>query len=272
MSPNVSSKRTGKKIGKDLTENVRSQFDTILHDVILAHLKLIVAAVVVSALLIGGIIGWNVYQNSQNTKALALEAEVLKLFTEVSQKTSEAQTDPAAKSLKDVLALYQQIITQYPGTKSAEHALYLSGSVEYTQGNYDAAQQHFTAYQTKYPKGTFFAQSVVAVASIAEQQGNFQQALDILIGIETKAPAFLKPQVLLDIARNYESLNKKDVAITTYQKILDMNTSKSWKDKATERLEFLQPPQVASPETQPAATVQGIEQPQGASTPSDKQP
>ena len=137
---------------KDLQEQVQRTFMHVVNDIIVAHMKLIGIGILVVILIVAGVMGWNSYAKKVNDRALALEAEALKLFNEVSQSADEvsesaasgdeetAEVDTPSKSWEDVLAAYQQVLDQYPKSKSAERTLYLSGSLNYTLGNYEDAQ------------------------------------------------------------------------------------------------------------------------------------
>jgi len=199
------------------------------------------------------------YIKKVNERALALEADALKLFNEVSESVKTDQSASAeneddasdvtpSKSWQDVLAAYQQILDQYPRTKSAERALYLSGSLNYTLGNYEDAQNQFTAYVTKYEKGKLRYQSEESLGYIFEQQGEYQKALETFKRIEADAPTSRKSALLLAIGRNYENLGNVEQAIATYQGIVDSNTSANWKDIARERLDILSSAPIAATE------------------------
>jgi TolA-binding protein len=252
---------------KDLQEQVQKTFMHVVNDIIVAHMKLIGIVILVIILIVAGVMGWNSYAKKVNDRALALEAEALQLFNEVSQSADEVsqsadevsqsaassdeettEADAPSKSWEDVLAAYQQVLDQYPKSKSAERVLYLSGSLNYTLGNYEDAQNQFTTYITKYENGTLRYQAEESLGYIFEQQGEYQKALDTFKRIEANVPASRKSALLLAIGRNYENLENVDQAITIYQGIVDSNTSADWKDMARERLEILQPAPLAAVE------------------------
>ncbi len=146
------------------------------------------------------------------------------------------RTDP----YQEVIALYQDIIDQYPGTASAGRAQYLLGSIAYQRGNYDEAKTFFSDYLKTFSKGPLAMQAEESLAYVLEQQQDYQQALDMFKRLETRVSEARNPAILLAVARNYEALGQTESAIAAYQSIVDSNTSFSLKNTAKERLDLLQ--------------------------------
>ena len=213
------------------------------------HLKTIGIVAGVVVLLLVMVFSWLTYKKSMDGNASTLEGEAFKLHQEAQEATSsQSQSEDSAEEdsaepqnpYQEASALYQKILDKYPGTKSAERALYLLGSIEFELGNYDQAQEYFSTYRSKYPKGILLTSAEDSLGYIFEQKQDYQQALDMFKGLESKVDTSKKIEILLAIARNYESLEQFDDAITTYQTIVDSDTSFSLKNKAKERLDFLQ--------------------------------
>jgi tetratricopeptide (TPR) repeat protein len=201
--------------------------------------------IAVGAIILIIVIGmsWSAYKEGMAEKAVMLEGKAFKLHQEAASKTADASTEDsseAANPYQEVIALYQEIRDQYPGTESAERALYILGSIEYELGNYDKAQEYFSTYIDKHSKGLLLSEAEESLGYIFEQQKAYQKAIDTFKSVETKVPTAKKSAILLAIARNYESLEKFDDAIATYQSIVDSNTSFSLKNTAKERLDILQ--------------------------------
>lgn len=239
----MSAHTSPKKKNVDLQEQVQKSLSHIINDFILNNLKLIGIVVLVIIVIVVGILGWNSYAKTLNEKALALEAEAFKLFDEIAATTTS--DEESKKSWEDVLALYQQILEEYPRTDSAERALFLSGSLYYTYEQYADAQKQFSAYLSKYPKGQLRNQAQENLGYVYEQQGDYQQALITFQEAESDAPATRKSALLLAIGRNYENLGQPGQALETYQSLLDSDTSSDWKDMARERMAILNPAPVA---------------------------
>lgn len=226
---------------KDLQEQVQKHIGIIIHEFILANIKLIGVVALISVAVAASIIGWLSYRKSMNEKALVLESEAIELYDTVSSGATTDDSETPQKTFQDVLALYQKIMEEYPGTDSAKRALYWSGSLEYNLGNYEKAYEHFKTYIKEYPKEDLCFQAEKDIGYIFEQQGEYQKAIEQFKSIEQKVPSSMKSQLLLDIGRNYESLEQFDNAVEIYQNIIDSNTGVSWKDKARERVDILRP-------------------------------
>ncbi len=226
------------------------------------NLKII--GIIAAAVVLGVVIGiiWNNYQKAKMQKTLALEAKAFKLHSTIqAERNSNAldsgKNDDAAKTghpYQEVLNLYQELIEEYPGSKSASRALYMMGSVEYEIGNYDKAQEYFSTYRQQYPQGAMLTESEKSLGYILAQQGKYQKAIEAFKRVEDKMSSTRKAEIQLAIGRNYEALNNVAEAVTVYQKIVDSNTAFSWKNSARERLDILQPKKEISP---PAETSEG---------------
>lgn len=250
--------KKAQKKDKHTQEHLQQTVIEIVHDFFLNNWKIIGLVVVLIVAVAAAWGGWKNYQKQRAEDALLLESEAMELYeTVISAQTraddagepaDEAETEDEP-TYEDVLALYQQILDQHAGTNSAERALFFSGSLEYHQGHYDAARQHFETYITQYPRGELVAQAKESLAYVYEQQGEYQRALEQLQSIDhPNLSASKQSQIRLAIGRNYENLQQKEKAIETYQHILDSNTSGSWKNMARERLDILQPPTATAPE------------------------
>ncbi len=240
----MSAQTASKKKNVNLEKQVQKSLSHIINDFILANLKLIGIVIVVIIAIAAGLLGWNSYAKGLNEKALTLEAEAFSLFEKINETSAETESD---QSWEDVLALYQQILDDYPNTASAERALVLSGNLQYTHEQYADAQKQFSAYLAKYPNGQLRNQAEESLGYVYEQQGDYQQALVTFKKAEANAPDSRKSVLLLAIGRNYENLSQTDQAIETYQRVLESNTSSGWKDMAQERVEILQPAPAVAP-------------------------
>ncbi|MBD3305110.1 tetratricopeptide repeat protein [candidate division KSB3 bacterium] len=273
-----SSSRKSKQKEHHLTEQLTEHFHIRATNWIATHLKHIgiTIGVILVILLIAFL--WISYQQRQQEKALALEGEAFQLHQKVREaQTTAANTEttdddapqPADNLYQEVLEAYQILIDLYPDTESARRALYICGSIEYQQENYEQAQEYFSTYLEQYPEGNLVTQAEESLAYILEQQGKYQQAIERFKQLQDRVDASRQSEILLAIARNYEALEQLDDAIATYQQIVDSNTSFAWKNQARERLELLQPGQqlaAQEEETPPADQEETEEAPAEAET------
>ncbi|GAK54816.1 TPR repeat protein [Candidatus Vecturithrix granuli] len=264
--------------GKNLEEKVYLYAHEKLFNWIVANVKTIGIIVGVVALIVIIGISWRAYQKGVTEKALTLEGKAFKLHqkiqTELASKNQETASETpsdAQNPYQEVIVLYQEIIDQYSGTPSAGRAQYLLGSIAYQRGNYDEAKMLFSAYLKAYAQGTLAVQAEESIGYIFEQQKDFQQALNTFKRLETRVSDTRKPAILLAIARNYEALGQTEQAITTYQSVVDSNTSFSLKNTAKERLDILQTaqrqPQIVAPAATQEPAVAPSEQPASEASP-----
>ena len=76
--------------------------------------------------------------------------------------------------------LLEDVITQYPGTRSAKAATCYLGTVYYHEGDHDQAMSHFDQYlsRTRQP-GTLRTMALEGKAAILEQRRDFAAAADL---------------------------------------------------------------------------------------------
>lgn len=269
MASKSSSKQDQNKkhyTGKNLEEKVYLYAHEKLFNWIVANLKTIGIIIGVVVLIVIIAASWRAYQKGLTEKALALEGKAFKLHQEVQTELASKETPPEAQNpYQEVIALYQGIIDQYPDTPSAGRSQYLLGSIAYQCGNYDEAKTFFSAYLKTSSQGPLAIQAEESIGYIFEQQQDYQKAIDAFKRLETRVSDTKKPAILLAIARNYEALGQTAEAMTTYQSVVDSNTSFSLKNTAKERLDILQTaqrqPQVAAPSSPQEPTATPSEQP-----------
>ncbi|MDY0092141.1 MAG: tetratricopeptide repeat protein [Candidatus Vecturithrix sp.] len=282
MTSKSSSKQDQNKkhyTGKNIEEKVYLYAHEKLFHWIVANVKTI--GIVVGVILLIVIIGfsWRAYQKGITEKALALEGKAFQRHQEVQadlaskeQATVSETPSDAPDPYQEVIALYQDIIDQYPGTASAGRAQYLLGSIAYQRGNYDEAKTFFSDYLKTFSKGPLAMQAEESIAYVLEQQQDYQQALDTFKRLETRVSETRKPAILLAVARNYEALGQTESAIAAYQSVVDSNTSFSLKNTAKERLDLLQMAQrepriITTPLPQEPAETTSVEPPASETSP-----
>lgn len=201
---------------------------------ILPYLKHIAGVSLIMLVLIGIFLGWRYYRASLEEMAQALEYHAMAAYHEAS--TTE---DKAKELYTKALELYNHLRIQYPGTRSAERALFYSANSQYLLGNYDDAINLFSQYLEQYPQGELFADSAIGLGYAYEQKQDYQSALKTYQQFQDKVNlAFAKADILLALARCQEALGKRQEAIATYEKIVSDDLSLA-KRSAEERLRVL---------------------------------
>jgi tetratricopeptide (TPR) repeat protein len=265
ISPKISKRKEGivnmdakgfsnKKQEKAPQEVVQKNLGTLISELITNNLKLIGIGAAVIIVVLAIIFGWSLYTRNLNANALVLENKAYEVYNTIDESKTE-KSEAVTKAYQEALGLYQEIITKYPSTASAERAIYLYGSLEYTLGDYDKALEYYNTYLKKYSNGKLRLQAEEGIGYIFEQKGEYQKAIDQFKSLDAKIPATRKAELLLAIGRNYENLKQTEEAVKTYQSIVDLKATGFWSEKAKERLEILQGGSASkSAEIKPAAS------------------
>ena len=127
--------------GKNIEEQVYVYAHEKILNWILENLKMtgIVAGVILLIVIIG--VSWRAYQTGMMEKALTLEGKAFSLHQEIQAELASAnqQTDSETpteteNAYQNVIAVYQEIIDQYPGTQSAARGLLSPGEYRLRTG------------------------------------------------------------------------------------------------------------------------------------------
>lgn len=213
------------------TKSSRTQFV----ESIKSSSRYIAGAILLVLVLLAAFLGWWYYRAKLEEKALALEYQGMKAYREAG--TSE---EKANEEYPKAVAIFDQILTQYPGTKSAERALFYKANAYYLAGSYEEAIREFSQYLEKYPQGEFFIASAKGVGYAYEQKGDYQKALEAYQRFQDKiSSASDRVEILLAIARCQEALGQTLEAIATYEKMESENLPPVWKRTVEERLKVL---------------------------------
>jgi TolA-binding protein len=198
--------------------------------------KQIMSALLIILVLIAIILGWRYYRAGVEEKALILEYEAMASYREAGASEEKA-TELYTKALDG----FNKVLSQYPGTKSGERALFYSANSHYLLGKYEEAISLFSEYTRKYPNGDFVTTSLKSSGYAYEQKGDYQKALETYQGIQDKvSSASDKTDLLLAIARGQEALGQNQEAIATYEKITsDTTLSPTLKKTAEDRMKAL---------------------------------
>ncbi|MCK4372147.1 MAG: tetratricopeptide repeat protein [candidate division Zixibacteria bacterium] len=98
---------------------------------------------------------------------------------EAATKYAHALQDYRNKNNQVAIMGFTQIVEDYSGDKTAEHATFLLGKLNYRIRNYDEAIRYFEMYLNKYRNNTLTrAAASAGVASCYEDQGNFVEAAE----------------------------------------------------------------------------------------------
>ncbi len=153
--------------------------------------------------------------------------------------TGENDTDTPRDTTESIGA-FQEIIDNYPGTKSEVNALLLMGSAYLADGRNDEAIDKFQAFLQKKPDHLLAAEAELGIATALFNKNEIKASLDKLEHIRSAYPAFPMKDVLeYEIAKRYEAMEDWDNARRIYNDVVDNFPDSPWKTMAQRKLRQL---------------------------------
>ena len=127
---------------------------------------------------------------------------------------------PGAPAAPDTANLLLKMSQAHQGTRAAARALLISGSILFSERNYDEAQKRYNQLLQEYPGNPWAADATFGIAVSLEAQGKSAEAL---AKYEDVRKRFASSTVINDsklaIARMYEASNKAEDAFKLYEEV-----------------------------------------------------
>lgn len=180
---------------------------------------------------------------------------------------SEALSDirvpysPGATAAPDTANLLLKMSQAHQGTRAAARALLISGSILFSEKNYDEAQKRYSLLLQEYPGNPWVADATFGIAVSLEAQGKSAEALAKYEDVRKRfATSTVVNDSKLAIARLYEASNKAEDAFKLYEEVAAAGANTTLGTEAKFRQEELLRlrPELAklnAPITPPAPTV-----------------
>lgn len=174
---------------------------------------LVAAAVLVLALVAGGIWYWQAAAESR--AAMAYSAALTRVSAATARTATPEARAAAVRELETVLASHPS------GGMAAQAALELGG-LRYTDRQYAQARSAYEIAAARAGSGTLRALARAGIAAAWEAERDFAKAADAYRAVlgDLKPKEFLYEDMLVDLARVLELGGKKDDAIATYRRLL----------------------------------------------------
>jgi TolA-binding protein len=150
-----------------------------------------------------------------------------------SQPGSSANPEEATK-------LFQEVVQQFPTTRTAEEALIALGNLEYDSGKVKEALGTFDQYLTSFPRGRFRIMAALGKAYAQETLGDSAGAAQTLSqSIDRDKNDPLAGEVYTSLARVYEEMKKPDDAMRVYEQVVERFPQTRWAQLALQKMSGL---------------------------------
>jgi predicted negative regulator of RcsB-dependent stress response len=195
--------------------------------------------------IIGLIIGWNVWQAQRQRTAEVLLYEALRPL-----KTDDrASGGVTAETEKQVLEQLQRLTRDYRATPAAAMAAWHLGHLHYKQGDYTAALTAYEQARQWLPEGhDLFMPRLITlnIGYAQEARGHCDQAITSYEAVAQSAAEWLHGEAFLSIGRCYEKTGAPAKALAAYDQALSKTTiSGAIRQQLEDRQAALRPPQTS---------------------------
>ncbi len=208
----------------------------------------IVVGCVLLLLMGGGVWGvlWFDAQNAVKAQDLEREATV-HLF-------ARAASDPqkAAANLKEAIALYQRVVSEYPRTPTAPLAQFSLGNAYLQSNELASAIEAYNRFISTYGTHVSLLGLVYQKLGFAYQlKGDLEQAVKAYLTILEIPGAMNRDHALFEAARLEENRSKPDEALKHYQELMKAYPNSPLTSEAAMRVKVMEAKK--NPEPAPAA-------------------
>lgn len=187
-------------------------------EAVLSHKKGLILAVVIAAIIVGGVLGWRFYSQRQSVKAEAEFNDALVTYEAPvvapgqPPQPNEMTYSDANKKLQDALVKFAVVIKQYPGTRSGQLAKYYSALCEQHLGKTTQAIADLSGIENG-SNQDFAAMARFELAQIYDQTGKSAQAVQLYNQLLSNPSVLVpKPIVLLALAGHYKQSDPAQAA------------------------------------------------------------
>lgn len=183
-----------------------------------ARLILILAG---TAVAVGfGIGAYWLYQQHQEKQALTLEYEARRYYDQ--QNPSDQAGDPPSKeeNYRKAIELYQELIREYPNTRSGIMARFHIGNTYAELGEFESAISEYRNFLGRVSDdGVMAGLTHLRLAYVYQTQGRSEDSVQAFKSADSLPGALNKDLVQFELGRLNESLGKDKEAILHYQEI-----------------------------------------------------
>ena len=198
---------------------------------------LLVIAVIIVVLVIGGGIYTLVHQNRVEKSAVAAE-QVQTLYADWQAAEGEEKDEIA----EELVSSGEGAIENFSGMYAAARSHLVLGRLAYDQENFATALEHFNALVDSQPKSYLAPISLMHAATAHEETEEYENAIAAYQRLrENYSDTFPEvPHALFSIGRLYEEIDNKDAAMQAYNEVIDDFSSSNWTNLARDRIIYLE--------------------------------
>ena len=225
--------------------------------------------VLVAGAVVAGVM-WYDYQSTLKARELDQEATLHYL--------NRPADDPkkSQEQLSQAIALYKQVVEQYPRSPAAPLALFHLGNAQVLANEVDAGIETYKRFMLLYGSNTSLlglVQQRLAYAYLAK--GDRDQAVKAFTGILDVPGALNKDHVLFELAKIEESQSRPEGALAHYQDLMKNYPNSPFTSEAAVRVKVLEVKKApetpaAAPAPAPAASAPAAQPEQPAKASSGK--
>ncbi len=130
---------------------------------------------------------------------------------------------------QNILKMYRDVTTQYPGSKAAMMVHYQMGNLYYNLGDIESSIKEYTEFLKKVPDGSDLkALAYIGLGYCYESKKDLKDALESFEkAANLKLDGSFEGITYRNIARIYEEMNNKEKALEYYKKALDKTSDPS---------------------------------------------
>ncbi len=187
-----------------------------------------------SAVVIGGtMLAVYFYKDHINKKAAGLEYQAMRYYY---GHEDTAGSDGYKKSIE----LFEDLINKYPNSKSAAIAQYNIGNAYFRMNDLNKAEEAYKKFMSKYSGNNILLGLVMQKLSyVYIAKKDYDKAIGIFDKIISDSSIDGRDHAYFELARIYETLQKKDYAINKYSALIKDFPSSPWAAEGAARLGIL---------------------------------
>ncbi len=122
---------------------------------------------------------------------------------------------------KEAMAKFKLLRDKYPYSTLTPEVIWWLGEYYYRHNDPEQAKQYFSSLIKDFPDSSLVSDARYALGSIYEEESDYQAALDNFNKVREQTKSDLAATALIAIADIYAKQNQMDLALSTYQDVLN---------------------------------------------------